>query len=102
MSEEAVKKYGLEHQAVEIIGQAMATDMPGTFEADKTEWAPWSLKIGCFFKQRLWRRKKVVLLYLSTFYVMKTSSTVTDDVAIAFFVRTGFPLFYIDHLPMFS
>jgi hypothetical protein len=37
MSEAAVKKYGLEHQAVEIIAQQMATDMPGTFEADKTE-----------------------------------------------------------------
>jgi len=36
MSEAAVKKYGLEHQAVEIIGQQMATDMPGTFENDKT------------------------------------------------------------------
>jgi len=36
MSEKAVKEHGLESQAVEIIGQAMATDMPGTFEANET------------------------------------------------------------------
>jgi len=34
MSEAAVKKFGLEHQAVEIIGQQMATDMPGTFDKE--------------------------------------------------------------------
>ncbi len=31
-SEEVVKKYGLENQAVEILGMAMTTDMPSTFE----------------------------------------------------------------------
>ena len=30
-SEDFVRKHGLEHQAVEIIGQAMATDLPSTF-----------------------------------------------------------------------
>jgi len=33
-SEGFVKKHGLEGQAVEIIGQAMATDLPSTFEGD--------------------------------------------------------------------
>jgi sterol carrier protein 2 len=32
MSEEYVRKFNLEHQAVEIAGQAMATDLPSTFE----------------------------------------------------------------------
>lgn len=34
-SEDFVKKHGLEHKAVEIVGQAMVTDMPGTFDEDK-------------------------------------------------------------------
>lgn len=34
-SEDFVKKHGLEHKAVEIIGQAMVTDLPGTFDEDK-------------------------------------------------------------------
>ena len=34
-SEEFVKKHGLEHKAVEIIGQSMVTDLPGTFDDDK-------------------------------------------------------------------
>merc|ERR1712032_928704 len=37
MSEDAVKKYGLEGQAVEIIGQTMATDFPSAFEGDKDD-----------------------------------------------------------------
>jgi acetyl-CoA acetyltransferase len=37
MSEDAVKKYGLEGQAVEIIGQAMATDLSSAFEGDKAD-----------------------------------------------------------------
>ena len=31
-SEDFVRKHGLEGQAVEIIGQSMATDLPSTFE----------------------------------------------------------------------
>lgn len=34
-SEDFVKKHGLEHKAVEIVGQAMVTDTPGTFDDDK-------------------------------------------------------------------
>jgi acetyl-CoA acyltransferase len=37
MSEEAVKRFGLEGQAVEIIGQAMATDLPVAFEGGKED-----------------------------------------------------------------
>merc|ERR1719409_118622 len=37
MSEEAVKRYGLEGQAVEIIGQAMATDLPSAFIGNKDD-----------------------------------------------------------------
>jgi len=37
MSEEAVKRFGLEGQAVEIIGQAMATDFPSAFEGSKDD-----------------------------------------------------------------
>lgn len=37
MSEDMVKKFGLEGQAVEIIGQAMATDSPSAFEGDKPD-----------------------------------------------------------------
>jgi len=33
-SEDFVKKHGLEHKAVEIIGQAMVTDVQGTFNDD--------------------------------------------------------------------
>ena len=36
MSEAAVKKYGLEHQAVEIVAQAMTSAMPGVNELEKT------------------------------------------------------------------
>merc|ERR1712176_1216999 len=35
MSEDAVRRFGLEGQAVEIVGQAMATDFPSAFEGDK-------------------------------------------------------------------
>lgn len=31
-SEDFVRKHGLEHQAVEIVGQTMATDLPSTFK----------------------------------------------------------------------
>merc|ERR1712002_1203867 len=34
-SEDFVKKHGLEHKAVEIVGQAMVTDVPGSFDEDK-------------------------------------------------------------------
>jgi len=34
-SEDFVKKHGLEHKAVEIVGQSMVTDLPGTFDDDK-------------------------------------------------------------------
>jgi sterol carrier protein 2 len=33
-SEDFVKQHGLEHKAVEIVGQAMVTDLPGTFDED--------------------------------------------------------------------
>merc|ERR1712217_820043 len=39
MSEDAVKKYGLEGQAVEIIGQSMATDLPSAFDGGKRDTA---------------------------------------------------------------
>merc|ERR1712217_582318 len=39
MSEDAVKKYGLEGQAVEIVGQSMATDLPSAFEGGKPDTA---------------------------------------------------------------
>merc|ERR1712217_198044 len=39
MSEDAVKKYGLEGQAVEIIGQSMATDLPSAFDGGKLDTA---------------------------------------------------------------
>ena len=37
MSEKAVKQHGLEHQAVEILAQAMTSDMPGTLDESTTE-----------------------------------------------------------------
>lgn len=37
MSEAAVKKYGLEHQAVEILAQAMTSEMPNVLDADTTK-----------------------------------------------------------------
>merc|ERR1711976_1031743 len=37
MTEAAVKKYGLEGQAIEIVGQTMATDFPSAFEGDKED-----------------------------------------------------------------
>merc|ERR1711972_559289 len=37
MSEEAVQRYGLEGQAVEIIGQTMATDYSSAFEGNKDD-----------------------------------------------------------------
>jgi len=37
MSEEAVKKYGLEGQAIEIIAQTMATDYASAFEGNKDD-----------------------------------------------------------------
>jgi len=37
MSEAAVKKYGLEGQAVEILGQVMQTDYPSAHEGDKDD-----------------------------------------------------------------
>jgi len=37
MSEEAVKRYGLEGQAIEIIGQTMATDYSSAFEGNKDD-----------------------------------------------------------------
>merc|ERR1712032_1537150 len=39
MTEAAVKKYGLEGQAIEIIGQSMATDLPSAFEGNKPDTA---------------------------------------------------------------
>merc|ERR1712190_74846 len=39
MTETAVKKYGLEGQAVEIIGQSMATDLPSAFDGGKLDTA---------------------------------------------------------------
>merc|ERR1719373_8100 len=39
MSEEAVKKFGLEGQAVEIIAQSMATDLPSAFDGGKPDTA---------------------------------------------------------------
>ena len=40
MSEKAVKERGLEHQAVEILAQAMTSDMPGTRDPENTECVP--------------------------------------------------------------
>jgi acetyl-CoA acetyltransferase len=37
MSEDAVKRYGLEGQAVEILAQSMATDLPSAFEGNKDD-----------------------------------------------------------------
>merc|ERR1712039_729747 len=39
MTEAAVKKWGLEGQAIEIVGQAMATDLPSAFEGGKPDTA---------------------------------------------------------------
>jgi len=39
MSEDAVKRFGLEGQAVEIIAQTMATDLPSAFEGGKPDTA---------------------------------------------------------------
>merc|ERR1719379_1805134 len=39
MTEAAVKKYGLEGQAIEIVGQSMATDLPSAFEGGKPDTA---------------------------------------------------------------
>jgi acetyl-CoA acyltransferase len=39
MTEEAVKRYGLEGQAIEIVGQSMATDLPSAFEGGKPDTA---------------------------------------------------------------
>ncbi|CBY08228.1 unnamed protein product [Oikopleura dioica] len=36
-SEYFVKKHGLEHKAVEIVGQAMVTDMPDSLDEEKTD-----------------------------------------------------------------
>lgn len=47
MSEKAVKERGLEHQAVEILAQAMTSDMPGTRDPENTEWVP-ILTFPCF------------------------------------------------------
>jgi len=37
MSEDAVKRFGLEGQAIEIVAQTMATDFPSAFEGDKED-----------------------------------------------------------------
>ena len=37
MSEKAVRERGLEHQAVEILAQAMTSDMPGTRDPETTK-----------------------------------------------------------------
>lgn len=37
MSEDAVKRYGLEGQAVEILAQSMATDLPSAFQGNKED-----------------------------------------------------------------
>merc|ERR1712217_641877 len=37
MTEAAVKKYGLEGQAIEIVGQSMATDLPSAFDGGKPD-----------------------------------------------------------------
>ena len=36
-SEDFVKKHGLEHKAVEIVGQAMVSDLPGSLDEEKTD-----------------------------------------------------------------
>ena len=40
MSEDAVKRFGLEGQAIEIVAQTMATDFPSAFEGDKEDNGP--------------------------------------------------------------